>query len=46
VDGANDGIVATASLIAGIAAALASTSDILVAGSAELVAGAIFGTAV
>jgi VIT1/CCC1 family predicted Fe2+/Mn2+ transporter len=39
--GANDGIVSTASLIVGVAAAAASTSDVLVAGVAGLVAGAM-----
>ena len=39
--GANDGIVSTASLIVGVAAASASTSDVLVAGIAGLVAGAM-----
>ncbi len=39
--GANDGIVSTASLIVGVAAAAASTSDVLVAGVADLVAGAM-----
>lgn len=39
--GANDGIVSTASLIVGVAAAAASPSDILVAGVAGLVAGAM-----
>lgn len=39
--GANDGIVSTASLIVGVAAASASTSDVLVAGVAGLVAGAM-----
>ena len=39
--GANDGIVSTASLIVGVAAAAASTSDVLVAGIAGLVAGAM-----
>lgn len=37
--GANDGIVSTASLIVGVAAASAETSEILVAGVAGLVAG-------
>ena len=37
--GANDGIVSTASLILGVAAAAATRSDILVAGMAGLVAG-------
>ncbi|MEJ7928052.1 VIT family protein [Sphingobium sp. AN641] len=39
--GANDGIVSTASLIVGVAAASAATSDIAVAGVAGLVAGAM-----
>ncbi len=39
--GANDGIVSTASLIVGVAAASATRSDILVAGIAGLVAGAM-----
>lgn len=39
--GANDGIVSTASLILGVAAAQASSHDILVAGVAGLVAGAM-----
>ena len=39
--GANDGIVSTASLIAGVAAAGASPSSILVTGAAGLVAGAM-----
>jgi VIT1/CCC1 family predicted Fe2+/Mn2+ transporter len=39
--GANDGIVSTASLIVGVAAAQATRSDILVAGVAGLVAGAM-----
>jgi len=39
--GANDGIVSTASLIVGVAAAHASSHDILVAGVAGLVAGAM-----
>jgi VIT1/CCC1 family predicted Fe2+/Mn2+ transporter len=39
--GANDGIVSTASLIVGVAAAAANPSDILVAGVAGLVAGAM-----
>ncbi len=38
--GANDGIVSTASLIVGVAAAAASQNDILIAGVAGLVAGA------
>jgi VIT1/CCC1 family predicted Fe2+/Mn2+ transporter len=39
--GANDGIVSTASLIIGVAAAAAKPSDILIAGVAGLVAGAM-----
>ncbi len=39
--GANDGIVSTASLIVGIAAANATKSDIFLAGAAGLVAGAM-----
>ncbi|MEN2787998.1 VIT1/CCC1 transporter family protein, partial [Sphingomonas oligophenolica] len=39
--GANDGIVSTASLIIGVAAAAAKPADILVAGVAGLVAGAM-----
>jgi len=39
--GANDGIVSTASLIVGVAAAASSRSDILLAGTAGLVAGAM-----
>lgn len=39
--GANDGIVSTASLIVGVAAAAGKPSDILVAGIAGLVAGAM-----
>src|SRR3954470_11263170 len=39
--GANDGIVSTASLIVGVAAASASTQAILLAGIAALVAGAM-----
>jgi len=39
--GANDGIVSTASLVVGVAAAHATRSDILVAGVAGLVAGAM-----
>src|SRR5512147_973941 len=39
--GANDGIVSTASLILGVAAAHATHGDILVAGMAGLVAGAM-----
>ncbi|WP_317932545.1 VIT family protein [Halioxenophilus sp. WMMB6] len=41
VMGANDGIVSTASLIIGVAAAEAATGDILLAGVAGLVAGAM-----
>lgn len=39
--GANDGIVSTASLVVGVAAAGASQSDVLVSGVAGLVAGAM-----
>ena len=39
--GANDGIISTASLILGVAAAAADKSDILLAGVAGLVAGAM-----
>lgn len=39
--GANDGIVSTASLIVGVAVAVASPSQILLAGTAGLVAGAM-----
>jgi len=39
--GANDGIVSTASLITGVAAAAATQNDILIAGVAGLVAGAM-----
>jgi VIT1/CCC1 family predicted Fe2+/Mn2+ transporter len=39
--GANDGIISTASLILGVAAALAAKGDILLTGSAGLVAGAM-----
>jgi VIT1/CCC1 family predicted Fe2+/Mn2+ transporter len=39
--GANDGIVSTASLVVGVAAANASSGDILIAGVAGLVAGAM-----
>jgi len=39
--GANDGIISTASLILGVAAAAATKSDILLAGVAGLVAGAM-----
>jgi VIT1/CCC1 family predicted Fe2+/Mn2+ transporter len=39
--GANDGIVSTASLIVGVAAAAARPADILIAGAAGLVAGAM-----
>jgi VIT1/CCC1 family predicted Fe2+/Mn2+ transporter len=41
VMGANDGIVSTASLIVGVASAEASRSDVLVAGVAALIAGAM-----
>jgi VIT1/CCC1 family predicted Fe2+/Mn2+ transporter len=39
--GANDGIVSTASLIVGVAAASAESADVLIAGTAGLVAGAM-----
>ena len=39
--GANDGIVSTASLIVGVAAAAASQNQLLIAGVAGLVAGAM-----
>ena len=39
--GANDGIVSTASLVVGVAAAEATRQDVLVAGIAGLVAGAL-----
>ncbi|MGX9966404.1 VIT1/CCC1 transporter family protein [Roseomonas sp. F4] len=39
--GANDGIVSTASLIVGVAAAAATNADVLLAGTAGLVAGAM-----
>ncbi len=39
--GANDGIVSTASLIVGVASAAAKSDDILIAGVAGLVAGAM-----
>lgn len=39
--GANDGLISTASLILGVAAASASPADILLAGTAGLVAGAM-----
>ncbi|MGO4319699.1 VIT1/CCC1 transporter family protein, partial [Agrobacterium sp. MCAB5] len=39
--GANDGIVSTASLIVGVAASAAGSSEILIAGIAGLVAGAM-----
>src|SRR5512147_2051601 len=39
--GANDGIVSTASLIVGVAAASATQNDVLIAGVAGLVAGAM-----
>lgn len=39
--GANDGIVSTASLVVGVAAAATSTGEILLAGTAGLVAGAM-----
>ena len=40
--GANDGIVSTASLIVGVAAADSGRSGVLVAGVAGLVAGVVF----
>ena len=43
--GANDGIVSTASLILGVAAAAATKGDIMLAGVAGLVAGAMSMTA-
>lgn len=39
--GANDGIVSTASLVVGVAAAHAARADVMVAGAASLVAGAM-----
>ncbi|MFG1352406.1 VIT1/CCC1 transporter family protein, partial [Xanthobacter autotrophicus] len=39
--GANDGIISTASLMVGVAAASTNASEILVAGVASLVAGAM-----
>ena len=39
--GANDGIVSTASLIVGVAAASTPSTDVLIAGVAGLVAGAM-----
>jgi VIT1/CCC1 family predicted Fe2+/Mn2+ transporter len=39
--GANDGIISTASLIVGVAAAAAAHNDVLIAGVAALVAGAM-----
>src|SRR5213078_2680205 len=39
--GANDGIVSTASLVVGVAAANATPADVLVAGVAGMVAGAL-----
>ena len=39
--GANDGILSTASLIIGVAAAAATQNDVLIAGVAGLVAGAM-----
>jgi VIT1/CCC1 family predicted Fe2+/Mn2+ transporter len=44
--GANDGIVSTASLLMGVAAAGATHSSLLTTGIAGLVAGAIHGMAV
>src|SRR6476660_4263096 len=40
--GANDGIISTASLIVGVAAAAAKQNDVLIAGVAGLVAGAMW----
>ena len=39
--GANDGIISTASLIIGVAAAAATQHDVMIAGVAGLVAGAM-----
>jgi len=39
--GANDGIVSTASIIVGVAAAVPGTGEVLLAGTAGLVAGAM-----
>ena len=39
--GANDGIISTASLIVGVAAAAATRNDVLIAGIAGMVAGAM-----
>src|SRR6187200_1372717 len=39
--GANDGIISTASLVVGVAAAAATRNDVLIAGVAGLVAGAM-----
>ena len=39
--GANDGLISTSSLIVGVAAAIAASQEILVAGVAGLVAGAM-----
>ena len=39
--GANDGIVSTASLVVGVAAAASARQDVLIAGVAGLVAGAL-----
>lgn len=41
VFGANDGILSTASLIVGVVAAAATQNDVLIAGVAGLVAGAM-----
>ena len=41
VPGANDGIISTASLIVGVAVAAAKQNDVLIAGVAGLVAGAM-----
>jgi VIT1/CCC1 family predicted Fe2+/Mn2+ transporter len=39
--GANDGVISTASLMVGVAAAAAAQNDVLIAGAAGLVAGAM-----
>ena len=39
--GANDGIISTASLVVGVAAAATTRNDVLIAGIAGLVAGAM-----
>jgi VIT1/CCC1 family predicted Fe2+/Mn2+ transporter len=43
--GANDGIVSTASLVVGVAAANSANSDILITGVAGLVAGGVLAMA-